>query len=228
LTRKKKHEIDERKAVNLLANALKNRNKYFPPENDQHLGEVFTHINPASATKVSSTIRKLFGKFAPRLQPEIDIILRKGDDIRAIEVKLFHHEKNNRLSRPYYIGIDQALALLMYGFNSVALWHIFDEKIPSNLVTSGVNAQIFIRHKLELPIDFTALLLRKKGNNYSFHPLKPIMTDFVNKIPVGYTELSAIDDPQFTYGSRSQNKIIDLPEVKSIRSAMLQWLNEKR
>lgn len=117
----------------------------------------------------------------------------------------------------------------MYGFNSVALWHIFDEEIPfDRFATSGANAQVFVRHKLELPIDFTALYLRKKGNNYSFYPIKPIMTDFVSKVLVGFKELSAIDDPRFIFGSRSQNKIIDLPEVKSIRSAMLQWLDEKR
>lgn len=94
MTRKQKHKIDEHKAVNLLATVLRNRNKHFPPESDQHLGEVFTHINPASATQVSSTLRKLFGRLAPRLQPEIDIILRKGDNIRAIEVKLFHLDRD--------------------------------------------------------------------------------------------------------------------------------------
>lgn len=73
--------------------------------------------------------RNITRELTPPLQPEIDIILCKGNQLNAIEIKYFEM-KGNSLNRSFYEGIEQALALLRWGFNHVALWQLFEDSMP--------------------------------------------------------------------------------------------------
>mgnify|MGYP001030022815 CR=1 FL=1 len=222
--------MDERTTVKILTNKLRNRNKQIGPDSDQYLGKIFGHVNPAKSPKVYSFLKELYGGLAPRLQPEIDLIFKNGDDIRAVEIKCFHLRTNNSLSKSYYEGIDQALALLMYGFNKVALWHIFDQNInPRQFIASGSTAQVFIRNQLKLPIDFTALYLIVSGKDCLFIPTQPRVTDFETMELVDAKLLKTIDDPTFTWVWQNKgNPMLDYPRSKNIRAALIEWLDKRK
>jgi len=203
--------LNERALVKILAKKLRKRNEQVGLNSDQYLGKVFAHANPAKAPKVCSFLKELYGGLAPRLQPEIDLIFKNGDNIRAVEVKCFRLRTSNSLSGSYYEGIDQALALLMYGFNNVALWHVFDQTInPKQFMTSGSTAQLFIREQLKLPIDFTALVLVSR-EDYFFIPTQPRVTDFETMELVDVKLLKTIDDPTFPWVWQTSNPISKYP-----------------
>lgn len=70
--------------------------------------------------------KNLEPKNVPASQPEIDMII--VDDLgiwRAIELKAIKKTKK-RFSSPYYVGLGQTLAYLLYGVDEVALWQCFD------------------------------------------------------------------------------------------------------
>lgn len=221
--------MGERTVVDKLAARLKERNQHFSKDDDQHLGNVYTRVNPARSRGVNSLLRALYGGLTPRLQPEIDVILKKGGDIRAIEVKLFRLRSNNSLSRSYYEGIDQAIALLMYGFNRAALWHVFDQDIEMSKVRAyGSIAQVFIVDKLKLPIDYTAWCLDRRRPDYEFIPTKPILGDFGSMDVKLTIPLVKIQDPRFRFVWVSDNPLLEDGRVQNIREALMQWLDKRK
>ncbi len=54
--------------------------------------------------------------------PDIDLLLVSGDELTALEVKYF---SDSSLLKPYS-GLDEALALLLYGVDRSYLLHVFD------------------------------------------------------------------------------------------------------
>jgi hypothetical protein len=219
--------LNEDRIVKLLAETLRLRNKRFHKGDEQYLGQVLTHVTPAKSSKVYSKLKKAYGGLSPPLQPDVDILFRKGDDIRAVEVKVFHLNAKNRLSRSYYEGMDQALALLSLGFNRVALWHIFDNDIGLvKLARYGSYAQLFTR-ELGLPMDFTAMYLVKDKRDYRFVPARPVIKDFKTKELVKARLLRFLDDPMMPFVWRSNNPLLTRPLVAEIRKVMLEWLNNR-
>ena len=220
--------LKERTVVKKLAEKLANRNQNFARDHDQHLGDILTHVNPAKSPEVDSSLRNLYGGLVPRLQPEIDLILRKGDDIRAIEVKCFQLRGKNCLNKSYYEGIDQTLALLMYGFDKVALWHVFDESISvQQFATSGSTAQLFVREQLKLPIDYTALYMKRNRRDLQFIPTQPRVTGFSSMELVDFKELTTIEDPRFRFTWQSSSTIMDFPRVRNLRRVLINWLDQR-
>lgn len=70
--------------------------------------------------------KNLDPKDIPPSQPEIDMML--VDDLgiwRAIELKAIRKTKKG-ISPPYYSGLGQTFAYLLYGVDEVALWQCFD------------------------------------------------------------------------------------------------------
>jgi hypothetical protein len=219
--------LNENRVVKLLADTLRLRNKRFQKDDKQYLGQVLTHVTPAKSSKVYSKLKRVYGGLSPPLQPDVDILFRKGDDIRAVEVKMFHLNAKSRLSRSYYEGIDQALALLTLGFNRVALWHIFDRDIGLNKFAShGSYAQLFTR-ELRLPIDFTAMYLVKDKGDYRFVPARPVTKDFKTNELVEARLLRSLDDPMLPFVWRSNNPLLTRPLVADIRKVMLRWLDNR-
>lgn len=220
--------LKERTVVEKLAAKLRDRNQNFARDSDQHLGEVHTWVNPARSPRVNSLLRSLYGGLTPRMQPEIDIVLKKGEDIRAIEVKFFKIRSNDSLSLSYYEGIDQALALLMYGFNKTALWHVFDQDIElSKVITYGSVAQVFIVEQLRLPINFTAIRLERSAQNYEFTPTKPILRDYNSMEVVHALSLVKIHDPRLKFVWTATNPLLEDGRVQNIRAALMEWLNKR-
>jgi hypothetical protein len=80
------------------------------------------------------------GANAPLAQPQIDLLF-VGTDLRllAVEVKYHHLSENAPLNHPHYSGIEEALALLRFGFNCVSLWQFFDSEIPDEVWKRYVN-----------------------------------------------------------------------------------------
>lgn len=84
----------------------------------------------------------IFNQSEHPIQPgDVDLLLCKREDeerftpLHAIEAKVFYF-RNNKLNNAYYAGIDQALALLNFGFDFVSLFHCFilslEDVVPEN------------------------------------------------------------------------------------------------
>lgn len=108
------------------------------------------------------------------IQPgDVDLLLCKHEDgrrfapLHAVEAKVFYF-RNNKLNNAYYAGIDQALALLNFGFDFVSLFHCF-------IISLEDAASENERHKKQL-------------DNYNSY-----YTKYIRKIirllgtPIGYT-----------------------------------------
>lgn len=140
---------------NLIKNKLENRG----------LGQIKCKINLAN-TRFSSSWSERFSGEPPLTQPEIDIIIKKDNKLDAIEIKYFRPtNNNNRFRNSYYEGIDQAIAYLRFGFDHVALWHVFNDVVPiSQFRDWGWRSWNFLR-ELNLPIDFTYYKLNQETNS---------------------------------------------------------------
>ncbi|MFY3740494.1 MAG: hypothetical protein HMLIMOIP_000933 [Candidatus Nitrosomirales archaeon] len=95
-----------------------------------------------------------------RRYPDILVLDRKlqrglkRKRIMAIEVKYFRAEHQYVA----YEGIDQAASLLLYGFDYVSLFHIYDYELQ-NKINRGQLAWQTIRMQ-NIPIDFTLFLVK--------------------------------------------------------------------
>ena len=78
--------------------------------------------------------------------------------IKAIEVKRFRSKQ--RYS--YYKGLDQAIAYLKFGFDLVALWHIYDKELIEKNIEYAYKTWQFIK-ELNMPLNFTTLILESEN-----------------------------------------------------------------
>jgi len=77
---------------------------------------------------------KLFSHYG---QPDVDLFFWDWEATSARlfagEVKYFREKPNKKVyPNNFYAGLDEALALLTFGFDAVFLWHFFDEDVPEN------------------------------------------------------------------------------------------------
>jgi len=102
-------------------------------------------------------------------QPDIDLVFwnsnfRSSDPtIYAAEVKYFRNRKG-KINYSFYAGLDEALALLTFGFDFICLWHFFDEGVETSptsfldnkngsiMTYSGLVQEIV--DKLKIPITY--------------------------------------------------------------------------
>jgi hypothetical protein len=148
--------------------------------------------------------------------------------IRAIEIKCFE-KTEGVINQSFYKGIEQALALVQWGFDNVALWQLFDESFSEeNLRNYGCRTWFFIHGILQLPIDFTMLQLR--GKELEKMRFQVIQADWKkNLAPLGLLD---IDDPRFQFRHRHLNPLVYdkvlyrqlLEEVTALRDFLLEWL----
>ena len=133
--------------------------------------KVYPNINLASY-KYKEYWTKWFGENIPPLQPQIDLLLVKRDDfsLRAIEVKYFEM-KGKRMDKSYYEGIGEALALMNFGFESVALWQCFNKDVPLSLMNNYATHVANLRETLSLPIDYTCFQVVENNGNFRFKTL---------------------------------------------------------
>lgn len=111
------------------------------------------------------TIQDWYGKKAPWPIIESDLILVfedhskviDGNLIAAIEIKFFKQSQNlDKQLRQAYREFGQPLRNLMYGFDSVALWHVFDETIDERKIRNYTTIVGDTITKLNLPVVYLA------------------------------------------------------------------------
>ncbi len=107
------------------------------------------------------TVQDWYGKKAPWPIIESDLILvfkdysKVIDDnlIAAIEIKFFKQSQNlDKQLRQAYREFGQPLRNLMYGFDSVALWHVFHEAIDKEKIKGYTTIVGDTIEKLRLPV----------------------------------------------------------------------------
>ena len=111
------------------------------------------------------TVQDWYSKKAPWPIIESDLILVfkdfsnaiDGNLIAAIEIKFFKPSQNlDRDLRQAYREFGQPLRNLMYGFDSVALWHVFHEAIDKEKIKGYTTIVGDTIKKLNLPVVYLA------------------------------------------------------------------------
>jgi hypothetical protein len=155
--------------------------------------EVYANVNLASH-RFYADWEKWWGESAPVAQPQVDLIFVSSDlKLLAVELKYYRPGKNSLAHWPYYAGIDEALALLKFGFTCVSLWHFFDAEVPDDLMRSYVRDCYGLTVGLGLRINYKAF--RVHGRQES---------DIKEIAPMSKSEVQAIFSP---YGT--SNPLLD-------------------
>ncbi len=173
---------------------------------------IFSHVNLANKNNFSQILQQSFG-YIPVLN-EIDLILQeRNGKLRAVEVK-FYKIEGKKFDKPFYSGLGQALSLLRYGFDNVALWHLFPEEIDQNLFDRyGAGAWSFIRDDLKLPLEFNYF----KVTDYLQKP-EFIVMQYISRSK-GF-ELIPINNPDFKITWKYPNPILENRQTQIFRKAL--------
>lgn len=221
--------LAKKKMENILAEELKRRFDQSPnPKYDR----IFVSKRPFQAKSLKEKWYRLYGKslnvdrdLVPPLQPEIDMIFCKKKAMTAVELKYFQH-KGKGLDHSFYEGIEQALALLRWGFDHVALWQLFESSIsPEELWFYGGWTWSFLHGTpdlggLRLPIEFTFMRTEKSNQGYDFYPIQPDWTNGSISLKV----LSPPYDPRFEITAPHNNTLLACSEVVRLREMLEEWL----
>lgn len=130
--------------------------------------EVYTNVNLAS-NKFYPHWEKWHGQPVPSAQPQIDLLMvDRSLWLLAAELKYFRKTLKRQINLPFYAGIDEALALLRFGFKIVSLWHFFDEEIDSEDMKRLSGSCERLLYSLDLPINYQAFRVTKSGTEIEF------------------------------------------------------------
>lgn len=176
--------------------------------------EIWTNRKPSASIHFQERVQEKLG-YVPILQPEIDMcILSTSGKLVAVEAKLFRGDMTFRT--PFYEGIGQALALLRFGFDAVALWFLFPQGTSTvGLNRYGAEAWSFIRDDLSLPLDFSYLSAISNGFQNKYEVMQ------YDSRQNGY-RLLPIDDPHFVLTWKHPNPIRCFP-VQIVLRETLEW-----
>jgi hypothetical protein len=150
-------EVDERKVLAKLVEYLRESLSY----------EIWHWKNYVLRSK------ELF----PR-RPEIDLIIcRKEKDAKvpplfAAEVKYIRTTKAGRISPSYYSGLDEALALLILGFDKVMLIHLVEEKVLSSVFLDYAKLLSDTIKSLKLPLGYRVYALTLSDDLYIYRTIR--------------------------------------------------------
>ncbi|MFX0115330.1 MAG: hypothetical protein ACFFB3_12345 [Candidatus Hodarchaeota archaeon] len=223
----------KKKTENLLAKELKrNFDQCDPPK----FGRIFASKRPFQVPKLKKQWHNTYGlplgvptTLIPPLQPEIDMILCKRDTLIAVELKHFKR-KGRSLNHSFYEGIEQALALLRWGFDHVALWQLFEESIsPAELWFYGGWTWKFLHAEpkdggLKLPLEFTFMRVTKGESGYDFRPIQPRRIEGSIRLDL----LLPPYDPNFYITTPHKNPLLRCPEVQKLREMLVDWLETQK
>lgn len=184
---------------------------------DPRYRRVLVNQNLATLTGFKAELERRLG-FLPVLN-EVDMILvSQQGQVRAIEVKCFDLNGGS-FTRPFYDGIGQSLSLLRYGFDYVALWHLFSSNIDQvRFDRYGAGTWWFIRNQLGLPLDFSYFKVDE-------HLEPPQFTVMQYKGPSTGVELIPIDRSNFVVTWRNPNPFVNTEEARGLRTALVEALN---
>ena len=133
--------------------------------------KVYTNINLAS-NRFYPHWREWFGEPLPSAQPQIDILLvDKALLLLSAEIKFFRKTKRNQNNHPFYAGVDEALALLRFGFHVVSLWHFFDETLGTEEIMKNYKSCSSLIGALDLSLNYEAYLMTATETYVSFYQL---------------------------------------------------------
>ena len=222
--------MTKRKEIELTKELARRLQKKF-----SHSGfRIYANKCPSRGNKIKHAWLSAFNEQCPPLQPEMDIVIYEPNNphnpsqtvkIRAIEIKYFE-KVDGVINQSFYKGIEQALALIRWGFDNVALWQLFDESFSKeDLRNYGCRTWFYIHGILRLPIDFTMIRIEGKRSQERFIPMNCSGNELS---PV---ELLDIDHPDFQFSHRYLNPLvyqkINYPplqkEVTTLRQFLLEW-----
>ena len=221
------------KMENLLAHELKKKfDQGAPPKFDR----IFLSKRPYQVANLKRQWHEIYGapfnvptSLVPPLQPEIDMILCKDNELTAVELKYFKR-KGGGLNHSFYEGIEQTLALLRWGFDHAALWQLFEESITKEeLWFYGGWTWAFLhdvpeRGGLNLPIEFTFYLIRQSKGGYDFRPVQPMPENGGVRLVLTLPPY----DPRFNIRYRHRNPLLRCPDVQRLRNMIVEWLETQR
>lgn len=195
--------------------------------------KIYANKCPSKSSRLKKLWFEKFHEQCPPLQPEMDIIIYETSPtkIRSFEIKYFE-KVDGVVNQSFYKGIEQASALIQWGFDNVALWQLFDETFSKDdLRNYGCRTWRYIHGILELPIGFTMLWL--KGKNLDTMRFRVIQADWSNNLTP--LELRDIDDPRFPFSHRPLNPLVCAEilhptiqeEMTLLRDFLLEWLPTK-
>jgi len=159
--------------------------------------KVYSNINLAS-NKFYPYWKEWHGERVPSAQPQIDLLMVDSRLwLFAAELKYFRKTRNGQINHPFYAGIDEALALLRFGFWVVSLWHFFDEDIGLEDVRRLYQSCDFLTWNIELPINYQAFRVIKTGVDIEFNRLYDSGTREWKELPSPYAGRSnpLLEDP---------------------------------
>jgi len=169
--------------------------------------------------------RTQFHEVAPPLQPEIDMILCKNDKMIAAEIKYFE-PSGKSLSRSFYEGIGQTLALLKWGFDHAALWQMYETSTSPEALWyyGGYTWQFLVgppeQGGLGLPIEFTFMLVERTNGGYDFRPIQPRLI----RNAIRLDKLLPPYHPRFEIRTPRPNPLIRDERVQKLRHGLIEWL----
>jgi hypothetical protein len=179
--------------------------------------KIIVHENLANLVSFKAALECSFGY--PPVLNEVDMMLvgREGQ-FYAIEVKYFDI-RNGSFTRPFYDGIGQALSLLRYGFDNVALWHVFADGIDqARLDRYGAATWWFLHNQTSLPLEFTYFKVADEQPTLKFVVMQ-------YKGPSSGAALLPINDKHFNITWTHPNPFRHTGDGKRLRRALVSALN---
>ena len=178
--------------------------------------KVLIHKNLPHIPALTQASRDAFG-YVPVLN-EIDMIfVRHEGHMCAAEVKCLQVKKGS-MSRAFYDGVGQALSLLRYGFDHVALWHLFvGDMEDARRDRYGAGTWWFLRNELGLPLEFSYFRIDGDSQNPAF-----VVMQYTG--PNTAADILPIDHPQFAITWKYPNPLRDDPHAKKLRRILANTL----
>ncbi len=144
----------------------------------------YKHVNLASRNFEEIWKGWWSAKSPPEL--EVDLILvyedyQKHIDnafIIAVEAEFF----NSKTKKNFYIGLNQAMAFGILGFDALVLWHIFSHDLDESFIRNSVEAAKEVIESYKLPITYFATMLKADNKLQAFAPLESSMDSDIDHI----------------------------------------------
>ena len=157
-------KMSEKQLVKMLG-------KIFEERRPSRLKKIFTHTNLSTKKFKSIWTSWWETEIPPRL--EVDFIFAFEDIenaidnllLVAVEIEFYRNEKKS-----FYEGLQQVLGFSLFGFDSLVLWHIFDEEINDTLIKGYTQAIKEVIDGFELPIVYIATKTNEKFEFRFFSP----------------------------------------------------------
>lgn len=136
--------------------------KTFEENKPSRLKKIFVHVNLATKKFTDIWASWWETEIPPRL--EVDFIFafedikKVIDDLLLVAVEVEYYRDKRK---SFYDGLQQALSFGIFGFDSLVLWHIFDEELNIELISNYSKATAEIISGFDLPIIYMATIISK-------------------------------------------------------------------